>query len=232
MTEEIDAVMLDAGGTMIDLSPSREQVLSELFSEHGVRISPDKVAKALAKADGAFDAEFAKLDGNDETAFWRKYDDFVLEELGYRGDRQHFSKEAGELFDDLIPKVKNWVAYPDTKPILRMLEKRDLTLGVISNATDLAVRVLDNLELSRYFDTIVLSADVGVRKPSPKIFHIAAEKAGVRPSRCLFAGDKLTVDVVGARKAGMNAVLIDRVGAYPNATCLKGKDLNFFRRFL
>lgn len=232
MTEEIDAVFLDAGGTMIDLSPPRERVLSKLFSEHGAKYSPEKIAKVLAKADGVFDAEFAMLDGNEETPFWKKYDDFVLSELGYTGDRGHFSKEAGELFDEIIPKVESWAAYPETKTILGMLKKRDLALGVVSNATDLAVRVLDKLDLSKYFDTIVVSVDVGVRKPSPEIFRIAAGRVGVSPGRCLYAGDKLAVDVIGAKRAGMNAVLIDRVGAYPNARCIKGKDLNIFKRFL
>jgi putative hydrolase of the HAD superfamily len=113
-----------------------------------------------------------------------------------------------------------------------MVANRDLVVGVISNATDLARRVLDHLDLSKYFDIMVLSDEVGVRKPSKRIFQIAAEEAGVSPHRCIYAGDKLAVDVVGARSAGMNAVLIDRVGAFPHADCIRGSDLNIFRRFL
>jgi len=232
MTEEIDAILLDAGGTMFDLSPPREKVLSELLAKHGLRAEPARVARVLAKADGAFDSEFAKLDGKHESAFWVKYDGFVLKELGFDGNAKEFSREAEKVFDSIISKVESWVDYPDTRPTLEMLTKRDLTLGVVSNATDLAGRVLDNLGLTKFFDTIVLSDEVGVRKPSPKIFHIAAERAGVRPSRCLFAGDKLAVDVIGASRAGMNAVLIDRVGAFPKADCLRGKDLTIFKRFL
>jgi HAD superfamily hydrolase (TIGR01549 family) len=232
MTEEFDAIMLDLGGTMVDLSPPREVVLTGLLSKHGLETPVERTARVLAKADGKFDEDFAKLDGKEETTFWSKYDMFVLKELGFTGDIAHFSKEAGELFDKIIPKVESWAAYPDTKPILEMMEKKDLVLGVVSNATDLAVRVLDNLGLTKYFDTIVVSQEVGVRKPSPEIFRIAAKRAGVSPSRCLYAGDKFSVDVVGAKRAGMNAVLIDRVGAYPNAKCIRGRDLNIFRRFL
>lgn len=232
MTEEIDAVMLDAGGTMIDLSPPRELVLSDLLQKHGLKVEPGSVARVLAKADGIFDAESATLDGKNEGAFWARYDDFILQELGYVGDRRQFSKKASDAFDAIIPKVESWTAYPDTRPMLELLTSRDLVLGVISNATDLARRVLDNLDLTKYFDVVVLSEEVGVRKPSPKIFHIAAERAGVKPSRCLFAGDKLAVDVVGAKGAGMNAILIDRLGAFPDAKCIRGRDLNIFRRFL
>ena len=48
----------------------------------------------------------------------------------------------------------------------------------------------------------------------------------------IYVGDKLSTDVVGASKAGMNAILVDRANVYPDADCLRIKDLNFFRNFL
>lgn len=232
MTEEIDAVLFDAGGTLIEMRPPRERVISDVLAQLGFEIGPDAIARALAKADGVFDEDMAMLDGKDETRFWVKYDQYILKELGFKGDAKEFSTLAGRAFDDIVPKTESWVDYPDVRPVLDLLSKRDIALGVVSNATDLAVKVLDNLDLTKYFGAVVWSEDVGVRKPAPKIFHLAANRLGVSPSRCIFAGDKFAVDVVGAKRAGMNAVLIDRLGAYPDANCIKGTDLNVFRRFL
>jgi 2-haloalkanoic acid dehalogenase type II len=231
MTEEIDAIMFDAGGTLIEVRPPREKVFSRVLAKHGGRTEPKRIAALLAKADGRFDSEFAKLDGKNEAAFWSRYDDFVLDELRFKGDRKGFTKDLGETWDNIIPKVESWIDFPEVKSILQTLKKREFKLGVVSNATDLARKVFDNLDLSKYFDFIILSEEVGVRKPSPKIFHLAAAVAGSSPSRSLFVGDKLAVDVIGAKKAGMNAVLVDRVNAYPEAKCIREKDLNFFRRF-
>jgi len=231
MTEELDAILFDAGGTLIDAIPSRETVFSEVLSRYGKKIGSERIAPLLAKADGVFDSEFAKQDGKNEGALWSKYDDFILDELGFRGDRGDLSKELSATWDEIMPKVESWVCYPETESVLEILKVREFKLGVVSNATDLVRRVFDNLGLTRYFDFLVVSDEVGVRKPSPKIFRLAMEMAGTSPGRTLFVGDKLATDVAGAKRAGMNAVLVDRVNAFPDARCLRERDLNFFRRF-
>ena len=232
MTEEIDAILFDAGGTLFDMTPPREEVVSEVLARHGHRVDAASVARALARADGVFDREFAELDGKNEEAFWTRYDDFLLDELGFTGDKRKVSIDLNATFDEMIPKVSSWVDYPETKPVLDGLRRREFRLGVVSNATDLARRVLDSLGLTEYFDFILLSEEVGVRKPAPRIFHMAAGMADTRPSRCLFVGDKLAVDVMGARRVGMSAVLVDRNNAYPDAKCLRERDLSFFRKFV
>jgi 2-haloalkanoic acid dehalogenase type II len=231
MTEELDAILFDAGGTLIEAIPSRETVFSMVLSKYGKKVGSERIAPLLAKADGVFDSEFAKQDGKNESALWSKYDDFILDELGFRGDRGNLSKELSAAWDEIMPKVESWVCYPETESILEILREREFKLGVVSNATDLVRRVFDNLGLTKYFDFLVVSDEVGVRKPSAKIFHIALEMAGTSPARSLFVGDKLATDIAGAKRVGMNAVLVDRVNAFPDARCLRERDLNFFRRF-
>ena len=231
MTEELDAILLDAGGTLIDVTPSRETVFSDVLSRYGKNIKSERIAPLLAKADGVFDSEFAKQDGKNEGTLWSKYDDFILDELGFRGDRGNLAKDLSAAWDETMPKVESWVSYPETESVLEILKEREFKLGVVSNATDLVRRVFDNLGLTKYFDFLVISDEVGVRKPSPRIFHLATEMAGTSPSRSLYVGDKLATDVAGAKRAGMNAVLVDRINAFPDARCLRERDLNFFRRF-
>jgi putative hydrolase of the HAD superfamily len=231
MTEEIDAILFDAGGTLIEVKPSRPEVFSQALKANGFEADVPSVWNAMVRAEREFDAEFALLDGKDEAWFWKKYDAFVAEQLGFKGDLSRLEKDISSRFDQIVPDVKSWVAYPDARPALEGLRKRDFRLGVVSNATDLARKVLDNLGLSKYFDFMVLSDEVGSRKPSPEIFRIALKAAGTRPNRAVYVGDKYSVDVVGASRAGMLAVLLDRDDIYPSADCIRARDLGFFRRF-
>ncbi len=231
MTEEIDAILFDAGGTLIEFRPHRAELFSEILRANGLEVDAQTVNRAMVKADGHFDGEFALLDGKDEAWFWEKYDAFVAQEVGFRGDMSKLEKDLSSRFDKVVPEVDSWVAYPDAKPTLEGLRRRDFRLGLVSNATDLARKVLDNLDLSRYFEFMVLSDEVGIRKPSPEIFRIALKSARTRPNRALYVGDKFSVDIVGASRAGMHAVLLDREDTYPRAECIRARDLGFFRRF-
>jgi len=231
MTEEIDAVLFDAGGTLIDFRPHRAELFSEILRENGLEVDAPTVNMAMVKADGHFDGEFALLDGKDEAWFWEKYDAFVAQEVGFKGDMSRLEKDLSSRFGKVVPEVDSWVAYPDAKPTLEGLRRRDFRLGLVSNATDLARKVLDNLDLSKYFEFMVLSDEVGIRKPSPEIFKVALKAAGTRPNRALYVGDKLSVDVMGASRAGLHAVLLDREDTYPRAECIRARNLGFFRRF-
>lgn len=232
MTEEVDAILFDAGGTLIGLKRPREEIFLEVLEQHGLHSTIESVRQAYAKADKHFDKEFARLGGDGESAFWAKYDAHILKSLELKTDTEAFAKDVGRAFDEVMPHISNWVPYPETIPVLDLLKRRELKLGVISNATSLLTKVFDNLGMSRYFDVVIISDEVGVRKPSPEIFKIALKRMNVPASRSLYVGDMLEVDVVGAKKAGMNAVLVDRGNAFPDARCLRVRDLNFFRTFV
>lgn len=231
MTEEIDAVLFDLGGTLIDLKPSRAEVFAQVLQAIGTKVSTTDVSAAMARADQTHDEEYARLDGKDESRFWKMYDEEVAKAVGYRGNFADLERQISNRFDEIVPKAENWVAYPDTKPALEGLRTRGFTIGLVSNATDLARRVADRLELSQYFSFMVLSEEVGMRKPSPGIFKLALDAAKTPPNRALFIGDRLAADIVGATKVGMHAILVDREGIYRNPPCLAFRDLSFFGRY-
>jgi len=232
MTEEIDAVMFDAGGTLIDLQPSKDFVFHKVMSEHGFWISQKKVAEAMAHAEREFDEESANLDGEHEDLFWDNFDRYVLDRVGFTGDGKKFAKDVSCEFEKIVPRLDSWIEFPDARPLLEDLREHDFKLSVISNATDLVRRVFDHLDLTRYFDSIIISAEVGVRKPDARIFHLSAKRANTPPNRVLYVGDKLAVDVVGAKRAGMNSILIDRANIYPDARCIRIRTLRDLRRYL
>ncbi|PIE34313.1 hypothetical protein CSA56_07975 [candidate division KSB3 bacterium] len=93
---------------------------------------------------------------------------------------------------------------PEMPEALEAIQRMGLKLGVISNVQSRG-QVPKNLEqykLLHYFDPIVLSSEYGWRKPDPSIFHHAASLAQVPTSACVYVGDRISRDILGARKAG------------------------------
>jgi len=232
MTEEFDAVLFDAGGVLWDLKPSQEDLFAEALRKHGVAFDRTELRKAMNKADRLMDDEFARLDGRDESGFWRSYDGIVLDELEVRVDVDGFAMGLSSGMRDIVAKVESWVPFPDAVPALEAVRRRGLRTGMVSNATELARRVLKNLDMEKHFDFVVISDEVGVRKPDPRIFGIALELAGTVPSRALFLGDKPSTDIAGATRAGLRGVLVDRRDAFPNSGFVRIRSLDAIGRVL
>ena len=98
-------------------------------------------------------------------------------------------------------------------PLLRRLAER-YKLAVVSNFdyTPTALDILERAGVVKLFDTIVVSDEVGWRKPRRDIFDAALGRLGVRADESLFVGDRADMDVVGAQRIGMDAAWINRDG--------------------
>ena len=93
---------------------------------------------------------------------------------------------------------------PEMPAVLDAVQKMGLKIGLISNVCSRG-QVPASLELygiRHYFDPVVLSSEYGRRKPDPSIFHYAARRANVPTSECLYVGDRIARDILGARRAG------------------------------
>jgi HAD superfamily hydrolase (TIGR01549 family) len=99
-------------------------------------------------------------------------------------------------------------AYPDAPAALETLSRRGYRLAVISNADGRVRGLLDHAGLSAFFELIVDSAEAGVEKPDPRIFRLATERLGLEPAACAYVGDIYEIDIVGALRAGLEALLI------------------------
>jgi putative hydrolase of the HAD superfamily len=107
------------------------------------------------------------------------------------------------------------VVHPDTPSVLEALRARGLVLGVVSNADGRIAGDLAQNGLGAHFGTVIDSHVVGVEKPDPAIFHLALDALGMTAAESLYVGDVFGIDVVGARRAGLEAVLLDTLGRYP-----------------
>jgi HAD superfamily hydrolase (TIGR01509 family) len=106
---------------------------------------------------------------------------------------------------------------------LARLQQAGLRLGVVSNSDGRVEQALAAAGLRKYFDVVVDSALVGVEKPDPRIFQAALKALSVKPEEALYVGDLYQVDVVGARAAGIEAILLGDAAA--PADCRQARSL-------
>jgi HAD superfamily hydrolase (TIGR01509 family) len=108
---------------------------------------------------------------------------------------------------------------PGTRDALARLRAARLRLGVVSNSDGRVDAALEAAGLLEFFDVVIDSARTGVEKPNPAIFHAALEVLGIPAHEAVYVGDLYEVDVVGARAAGMDAVLLMSGEAEPSRGC-------------
>ncbi len=132
--------------------------------------------------------------------------DRVFEGLTDESPSASFFPELFERFGE--PEA--WRIFDDVKPAIDALASRGINLAVISNWDERLLPLLERLGLRKYFETVVVSCEIGFSKPSPVIFEHAARKLGLAPEFILHVGDNVRDDLRGAESAGFQARLIER----------------------
>lgn len=130
----------------------------------------------------------------------------ALTEAGYPDQPPDVIKRA--LASAFAEGEKLWRPFDDAYQTLDTLKAQGYRLGIISNARDAAnvERLIDKARLRPWFDPIVISANVGVRKPNPRIFKMALDAWQLKPDEVVMVGDMLGADILGAHNAGLRGV--------------------------
>ena len=97
---------------------------------------------------------------------------------------------------------------------LERLRACGLHLAAISNSDGSAAAKVEAAGLSRHLEWTLDSALEGVAKPDPAFFRLGVDRLGLAPAQCVYVGDVYAIDVLGARGAGLGALLFDRTGRY------------------
>ena len=194
---ELDAVTIDAYGTLVELDEPVERLAAAL-RERGVERSQTEVATGLA-AEIAYYSEH-KLEGRDEASLRdlrQRCAGVFLQGAGVTEiDAASF---AGPFGEGLAFRVVDGV--PESLERLRSL---GLALAVVSNWDAGLPEHLERAGLAHWFAEVVTSAAEGVAKPDPQIYTLTLERLGVDPARALHVGDHSIHDEQAARKAGMH----------------------------
>jgi putative hydrolase of the HAD superfamily len=129
----------------------------------------------------------------------------VCAKLGLNPEPSKISEQTRLLFEHetlaMIPR-------PDAAGVLSALKQKQYKIGLISDCASETVAFWENMPIKPFFDTVVFSCVAGVKKPDPRIYHLALERLKVKPQDCLYVGDGSSHELTGARKVGMHPVQI------------------------
>ncbi len=210
----IRGVIFDLGSTLMYFDGMYEEVaargaaaLAAFLRENSVGLPDDFAARFLEQRKIGWKlAEDTMVESTVEDALTK-----TLTPLGYT-TRDGLVPRAVEVYFR-EGETFNWRAYPDAVTTLQTLHARGLRLGLISNADDAGIvhRACARLGFATYLDPIRSSAEEPrYRKPDPRIFHLVADAWQIAPHEIAMVGDATRYDIVGARRAGMFSILIDR----------------------
>jgi putative hydrolase of the HAD superfamily len=210
----IETLFLDAGGVLV--FPNWVRV-AEALRRHGVAADAEALARAEPLAKRRLDVGETIQSTTDHERGWM-YFDLVLTEAGIA-----LTRETDAALDELRSyhaEENLWESVPDdVVPTLSALRSLGLKLVVVSNANGRLRHLFDRLGLAQFFDVLFDSFEEGVEKPDPRLFHIALARSGAAAQTTTHVGDLYHIDVIGARAAGLGAVLVDAAGLYVSYDC-------------
>jgi len=215
------AVFFDLGGTLLVMR--RDRIFRRVLQEEGKDVDLERIHSAYLKAESLWLSYYGtRILSEEETEeAYRDLDQKVFSAL-YPGESGLEAFRISKLVRKRWPELETEIPlelYPDVEPTLERLVGDGYALGLISNAPADTSRAVRALGLTKYLGTIVISGVVGYTKPHPEIFRIALRETGVDASEAVHVGDLYEADVVGARNAGMEGILIDRDGTQRSSDC-------------
>lgn len=222
--QQIDAVLFDLGGTLVTMDfvwIARELLALDIVCDSAALARAETAARLLVSA---------KLAENNQPPigfpFFLKT--ILTEVLDEPADR--IDELVTKLTPILLPgglSQKLWSSIDQaTRDVLLEFSQLGLPLAVVSNSDGTAEANVTALGLRDYFDIVIDSAVAGYEKPDPRIFQFALDAIGVEPNRAIYVGDLYSVDVVGARSAGIHPVLLNPYGHWRDVDCFTVSDLN------
>ncbi len=214
-------MLFDAGNTLIYLD--HERMASEVGAALGLPITAAALDRSADAATRAVEGAAGVAAGRTDRDRARVYLEALFTGAGVPADRMD---EVARTLRRLHEEWHLWCrTLAGTVEALDRLRGAGLRLGVVSNSDGRVEEALRAAGIGDRFDVILDSALVGVEKPDPAIFRAALAALGVGPDEALYVGDLYDVDVVGARAAGMEAVLLVADTAAPGPQCWRVESL-------
>ena len=224
--QSIRTVFFDAGFTLICPYPSTPEICQQVCQRLNLHIHLDAVKERMTEAQ---DYYYRQMRLNRHTwgseqaisEFWINYYMNLLRPFIEEHDEPRLYQLA-KVINQEFDKHTSWEVYSDVFPTLEALRRHKYTLGVISDWGISLGPILRRLNLTPYFDCLLVSAVTRYAKPSPLLYEMALERANSIADYTLHIGDSYIHDVLGARAVGMTPVLLDRPGHLEesNVDCL------------
>ncbi|GGG14948.1 HAD family hydrolase [Paenibacillus aceti] len=198
----IKAILFDLDNTLMDRDWTFQQFARQLIDECLIDMSGEEQARLLAY--------MIKSDAD-----------------GYRSKQGYFLELIEKLPWIEKPSLEELTSYYGLNYMtharamayaldtLLQCRASGLKLGIITNgASSHQHNKIDSLQLRPYVDTIVVSGDIGIHKPDPRIYHLALEKLGTSAEETVIVGDHPRNDIWGAAQLGIRGVWLQRAHAW------------------
>ncbi len=197
-------VFFDIDGTLFDDESAQRAGAREFHRAHRADLDHAE--------DGFWDAWRAVAE--------EYFDRYLAGEFSFRGQRRErlrklFGREipdaeADALYEEYYGYYRgNWCLFPEAEACFESFPRR----GIISNGDPRSQREkIETVGLTGRFEPVLVSGDIGVHKPDARVFKEACRLARVAPGECVYVGDRLEADALGASRAGLVGVWLDRKG--------------------
>ena len=219
----IQTIFFDLDGTLRHNDPAGLEVFADYASQLGLRISREDRLRAMRwehyywanSIDLKADKEIYSEENHE---FWKNYCRRQLVALGAsNGQVEEFAPKISQHMDDSYhPKS---IVPEDVLQLLPQLQQAGYSMAVISNREKPYQQEIESLGIASYFVFSLAGGEVNAWKPEPDIFFHACKRMNITPSQAMYVGDNYFADVVGSRRAGLQPVLYDPRGIFPDAGC-------------
>jgi HAD superfamily hydrolase (TIGR01509 family) len=202
---QFEAVLFDAGDTLIRLCGSGEQLLHRAAAALGAgQLDPGEVRDVWQRVlDRSSTAEELAKGRDLSNVRHREVWTALYDAAGCANLAPGLSEELYAL----TVSAESWEAFPDTVPTLRALRERGVRVGIVSDTGFDLRPAMELLGLAPFVDAVVMSFEYGVCKPAASTFLTACDQLGADPERTLMVGDNPLTDS-GAVAAGMYVFLL------------------------
>ena len=201
MSTKLKAVIFDVDDTLFDRDRAQREILRAMVREHPQifqGIDEEVAAKAFLESDRITFEEF-KTANPAEISRLKRSKTF----LNMLGLSEEHSDKITDMYVNAYPLINVPVA--GAVPLVTELSRK-FSLAVASNGLpDVQYKKLETLGIKHFFGCIILSGELGIGKPDPRIFWEAASILGHKPKECLYVGDAYEADVIGANRARMKS---------------------------
>lgn len=222
-------IIFDYGDTLIRLNPSKEEIVLEFLSSKGLDVNIDEITKAYRIVDYCYKQSALSLkEPKAKKAFLLNINKELLKVMGLSKNANHWKEELYNIFS----KKKRWEVFRDTIFALNEIKRMGYKMAILANWDKNLSSLIDELGLKNYFSAVFSSEDLFVEKPDPEIFTPLLKHLLFRPEEAIYVGNDYAVDIICARGADIEPVLIDRANLWPYADCLRFESLTALSEYL
>lgn len=205
--------IFDYGGTLDTAGRHWGKVLWQAYARQNLPVTEEQFREAYVHAERTLGSH--PIIKSDFT-FYQTLDTKLAIELEYLKSKRYLECDEGTIsrlrklmLDELYEDVKKQTV--NSAEVLSHIRKKYQAV-LVSNFYGNINTVLKEFGLTTFFNSIIESAVVGIRKPDPRIFILGAERLGINPAEAIVVGDSYDKDIIPAKKAGCKAIWLKGEG--------------------